>query len=326
MMTDALSTIGGLVLLMVGADYLVRGAVAIARCVGVSPLVIGLTVVAFGTSLPELVVCMQSALDGVVGVAVGNVVGSNIANILLILGAAGVISPIRCTRMACLRDGSAMLAATVFFIAFGMMGTLGALYGALGLLLLAAYMFWSYRSDQAAGNGLHAQEAEDVEPIRGSIWLAALAVAGGLVGVVVGAQLLVDGAVGIARTFGVSEEVIGLTLVAFGTSVPELATTIVAAYRRHADVALGNVLGSNLFNLLGVMGATTLIVPMELPPQIASFDIWVMAGVSLLMVQFMYTGWRLSRPEAAVFLVGYGAFITIQFYGVGAFVTLVAGL
>ncbi len=313
---DISMTVGGLVLLMVGADYLVRGAVGIARALGVSPLVIGLTIVAMGTSLPELVISLQAALEGSPGIAVGNIVGSNIANILLILGVAGLIAPIRCSRMAIFRDGSAMLAATALFIVAGLLDLLTIAYGSIALVLLGAYLYLSYRSDKKAGDGLHAQEAAEIESIAGAIWLSILAVVAGLGGVIFGANLLIEGAQGLARTFGVSEEVIGLTLVAFGTSVPELATTIVAALRRHADVALGNVIGSNLFNLMGVMGVVTCVLPIELPEQILRFDLWVMAGVSAMMIQFMYSGLRLSRGEAALFLVTYGAFVVIQFVGV----------
>ena len=315
-MIDTIMTVGGLVLLMVGADYLVRGSVGIARCLGVSQLVIGLTVVAMGTSLPELVVSLKAALDGSPGITVGNIVGSNIANILLILGVAGLIAPIRCSRMAIFRDGTAMLAGTAFFIAAGLLNSLDFAYGFIALGLLAAYMYGSYRSDKKSGDGLHADEAAEIEPISGAIWLSGLAVIAGLAGVMIGARFLIDGAQGLARAFGVTEEVIGLTLIAFGTSVPELATTIVAAMRRHADVALGNVMGSNLFNLMGVMGVVTCVVPIELPEQILRFDLWVMAGVSAMMIQFMYSGLRLSRTEAALFLLTYATFLVIQFVGV----------
>ncbi|NNG05596.1 MAG: calcium/sodium antiporter [Inquilinus sp.] len=316
MTVPIIMTVGGLVLLMVGADFLVRGAVGAARCMGISPLVIGLTVVALGTSLPELVVSLEAALDGTPQLAVGNIVGSNIANILLILGVAGLISPIRCSRMAIFRDGTAMMAATAIFVAAGLLGTLGRAFGALSLFLLASYMVLSYYSDRGSGDGVHAEEADEIEPIAGGLGTSVVAVIGGLTGVILGAELLVDGAVGLARAFNVSEEVIGLTLVAFGTSVPELATTVVAAIRRHADVALGNVLGSNLFNLMGVMGVVAIVVPVDLPAQIARFDIWVMSGVSVLMIQFMYTGLRLSRLEALLFLAAYFVFLLIEFIGV----------
>lgn len=323
MIVDLAMVAGGFLLLMGGADYLVRGAVGLARRIGVSTLVIGLTVVALGTSLPELVVSLRAAIGGNTGLAVGNIVGSNIANILLILGVAAVIWPVACARTTLFRDGSAMVAATALFVVVGLAGGYGRLYGIVGLGLLVAYMTWCYYHDRRDG-GLAAREAEEVEPIQGSAALLLLAILGGLVAVVAGGELLVHGAVGIARTLGVSEEVIGLTLVAFGTSVPELATTVVAAMRRHADVALGNVLGSNLFNLLGVLGVTAIVVPLPLPDKIAAFDLWVMAGVSILLVPLMRSGWRLGRLEGGLFIMLYIAFVAAQFFGVGEYMTALA--
>ncbi|MEQ8968416.1 MAG: calcium/sodium antiporter [Azospirillaceae bacterium] len=323
MIVDLAMVAGGFLLLMGGADYLVRGAVGLARRIGVSTLVIGLTVVALGTSLPELVVSLRAAIGGNTGLTVGNIVGSNIANILLILGVAAVIWPVACARTTLFRDGSAMVAATALFVVVGLAGGYGRIYGFVGLGLLVAYMGWCYHHDRRDG-GLAAREAEEVEPIQGSAVLLWLAILGGLVAVVAGGELLVHGAVGIARTLGVSEEVIGLTLVAFGTSVPELATTVVAAMRRHADVALGNVLGSNLFNLLGVLGVTAIVVPLPLPDKIAAFDLWVMAGVSILLVPLMRSGWRLGRLEGGIFVMIYIAFVAAQFFGVGEYMTALA--
>ncbi len=317
MLIDSVFVLLGFVLLVVGADYLVRGAVAMARAIGVSPLIIGLTVVAFGTSLPELVVSLRASVGGAPGLALGNIVGSNVANILLILGVAALIYPIRCTRSVLIRDGSAMMAATIFFAVAALIGGFGWIYGAVAVSCLVASLAYSYFNDKKTGETLHTREAEDVEPIPGGGWKSALAVIVGLVGVIVGGELLVEGAVSMARELRVSEEVIGLTLVAFGTSVPELATTAVAAVRRHADVALGNVLGSNLFNLLGVLGITSLVTWLPTPPTTASFDVWVLLCVSFLLLVFMRTGWRLGRPEAVVLLLLYAVFIVAQFHGVG---------
>ena len=328
MLVDSSATLLGFVLLMLGADFFVRGSVALARRLGISTLVIGLTVVAFGTSLPELLVSLSAALSGAKGMAVGNVVGSNIANILLILGAAAVISPVRGTRTALFRDGTAMLAATALFIAFGLLGTLSVWHGATGLVLLGAYLYSCYRSDVRTGDCLPCEEAEEVAPLAGSLRRVVPITIVGLLGVTGGAQLLVYGATGLAREMGVSEEIIGLTLVAIGTSLPELATTIAAAVRRHADVVLGNVLGSNLFNLLFIMGAVTLFVPIDLEvvaPKIAVFDLWAMFAVSILLVPLLATGFRLSRGEGALLLVAYGAFIAAQFLGVGEMMMARAG-
>ena len=316
MLSDLALTIGGLVVLVLGADYLIRGAVSLARRLGISPMVIGLTVVALGTSLPELVVSGRAALDGATGLAVGNVVGSNIANILLILGATALIAPIGCSRSAVLRDGTIMVAATGLFVAAGVAGTLTQWHGIVALLLLAGYLYLSYHLDQR-DDGRFAHEVEEIPPVRGGMWLTALAVTAGLIGVVLGAELLVNGAVGLARTLGVAEEVIGLTLVAFGTSVPELATAVVAAFRRHGDVALGNVLGSNLFNTLGILGVVALLVPFEVPDRIMHFDLWFMAVVSLLLLPLMRSGWRLCRPEGLFFVVLYVLFLAAQYFDAG---------
>ena len=312
--------VGGLILLAVGADYFVRGAVALARTLGISMLVIGLTVVAFGTSLPELLVGLNAALSGATGIAIGNVVGSNIANILLILGAAAIITPVHCTRRTLYRDGMAMLGATALFIAFAMLGTLGIWHGAIALCLLGSYLYACYLADRKSDDCLSCEEADEVAPVAGSTGKIILITICGLIGVIAGSELLVRGATELARALGVSEETIGLTIVALGTSVPELATTVAAARRRHADVALGNVLGSNLFNLLCIMGAITLVVPIDLAamaPKIASFDLWAMLAVTIIIVPLLATGGRLSRREGGILIMAYAAFIAAQFFGIG---------
>jgi cation:H+ antiporter len=309
----------GLVLLPVAAEFLVRGSVALANRAGISPLVVGLTVVAFGTSAPELVVCVQAALTGSAGIAFGNVIGSNIANILLILGAAALLKPIPCDPRSFLRDALVMLGATALFIGLTLYGAIGALQGALMLALLAAYLLYSYWREKGGKDAadVHVEEVEELDSFKKTnLWLIILFVLGGLAGVIYGADLLVSGAVEIARGFGVPEEVIGLTMVAVGTSLPELATSIMAALRGHSDVGLGNVVGSNIFNLLGIIGATALIAPLSAPAQVVSFDIWVMAGVSVLLVPMMLSGARLGRIEALLFLLAYGGYTAIQFIGV----------
>jgi len=316
-LVDGVLLLVGFVLLIVGADYLVRGAVSIAERLGVSPLIIGLTIVACGTSLPELVVSVRATLAGSAPLAIGNVVGSNICNILLILGTAALLAPLRCDRVVLLRDGSMMLIATAYFAGATLVGGYGPAYGIVAILGLVAAMLFSYWHDRKSGDDLHQLEAEEVSPIQGSWALLILAVVLGLAGVIGGAELLVESAVSIARGVGVSEEVIGLTLVAFGTSVPELATTVVAAMRKHADVAIGNVLGSNLFNLLGILGVTSLIDIIPTPPATAAFDVWVLIAVSVLMIVFMRTGWRLGRREGAVLVLLYAVFVVAQFLGIG---------
>lgn len=315
MFADLAMTLGGFVLLLGGADYLVRGSVALAKRFGVSPLVIGVTIVALGTSLPELMVSLSAALDGAVGLTAGNIVGSNIANILLILGVSGLMAPIACTRQALFRDGAAMVGATFLFVVAGLLGTLGFWHGLAGVTLLTLYLFGCYWSERRTGDAIHAEEAENVDAVRGSLGITIVAIIGGLAGVLIGADLLVKGATGLARTYGVSEEVIGLTLVAFGTSVPELATAIVAGLRGHTDVSLGNVFGSNLFNTLGIMGVVTMAVPIDMPESMLRFDVWVMIAATVLIVVMLRSGWRLGRIESGFLLVCYGLFIAAQFFG-----------
>lgn len=309
---------GGLLLLFGGGELLVRGAVSLASRLGISKLVISLTVVALGTSAPELVVALQAALEGAPGVAVGNVVGSNIANILLILGVAAMITPIVTQSRTITRDGVAMVLASLVFIALAWVGEFRAWSGAVLLILLIGYLgirYWGDRNDVAAARE-HAQEVDEMVADRVSLPFAALITIVGLAFLVVGADLLVHGAVTVARGFGVSEAVIGLTLVAFGTSLPELATCAVAAWRNHPDVALGNVLGSNMFNLLGVMGAVSLVTPVSVPEQIIHFDVWIMLAVSILVLPLMMTGRRLGRGEALVLALLYLGYIAVQFLGV----------
>ena len=302
----------GLGLLVLGAEGLVRGGVGLARRLGVSPLLVGVTVVAWGTSTPELVVSVEAALEGLGGIAVGNVVGSNIANVLLILAIAALISPIAVRAEAIRRDGLFVLGATLVFIAIALTADrLAWWHGVLCLGLLAATAVITYRQERGGGTAsgeLHAAEAEEVQAVPMNPALAAAMVAGGIGLLVLGGELMIGAAVGIARSFGVSEVVIGLTLVAVGTSLPELVTSIVAALRRHSDIALGNILGSNLYNVLGILGVASLIAPTEIPPEIAAVEMWVMAAASLLLVPAMVSG-RVGRPLAAAMLSGYALYV-----------------
>ncbi|MGB0695280.1 MAG: calcium/sodium antiporter [Rhodospirillaceae bacterium] len=304
----------GLVVLPLSADFMVRGAVALSERLQVPTLVIGLTVIAFGTSLPELVVSLNAALSGSEALAIGNVVGSNIANILLILGAASILSPIACERSKVLRDGMVMLGATLVGVALILYGEVVAWHGAIMLVLLAAFLINSYVQGKKSGNSAIADEVAEMEGLAGKpLWMILAATAGGLIGVFLGANLLVSGSVGLARIWGVPEEVIGLTMVAFGTSLPELAASIAAALKRQADLALGNVIGSNIFNVLGIMGTTALVVPLPVPEAVARFDVWVLLASALLLIPFALTERRISRSEGMVLLGVYGAYIALLF-------------
>ena len=313
-----LSLAVGFVLLFLGGEAVVRGAVALARRFEVSPLVIGLTIVGFGTSLPELLVSLNAALSGAPGIAVGNVIGSNLANMMLILGVAALICPIAVNPSAVRRDGLVLAGVTAAFVIVAVGGSAERYEGGLMVAALAAYVGLSLWRDARANSGparLHREEAEAVTGLPTQLWLMVLCVIAGFAAVSIGAELLVDGATALARAAGVPDEVIGLTLVAVGTSLPELATALVAAYRGHADVCIGNVIGSNIFNLFGILGVTALAVPVPFAEKIVGFDLWVLAGVTLLLLPLLFTGWRLARTEAAFLLTLYGAYVACQFWG-----------
>ncbi|MCU0987029.1 MAG: calcium/sodium antiporter [Acetobacteraceae bacterium] len=302
----------GLGLLVLGAEGLVRGGVGLARRLGVSPLLVGVTVVAWGTSTPELVVSVEAALKGLGGIAVGNIVGSNIANILLILALAAVISPIAVRPEAIRRDGLFVLGAAVIFIAIALTtDRLSWWHGIVCLALLIATAVITYRQERGGGTAsgeLHAAEAEEVQAVPMNPVLAAAMVAGGIGLLVLGGELMIGAAVNIARGLGISEVVIGLTLVAVGTSLPEMVTSIIAAIRRHSDIALGNILGSNIYNILGILGVSSLIAPTEIPPEIARTEMWVMLAATLLLVPAMLSG-RVGRGLGGAMLVGYAAYV-----------------
>ncbi len=307
----ALLILGGLVLLAGGGEILVRGAVGAARALGVSPLLIGLTLVGFGTSTPELLTSLFAAFDGLPGIAVGNVVGSNIANILLILGVTTLIARLPIAPAAYRREGLALVGSTVACLAVVLLGTLDRWVGAALLLLLVGYIVWAYRGEKVQRD----PEAETLEHLaedrpgpRSVLLSLGLAVLGIAV-TIVGARMLVSGAVALAQGLGVSDTVIGLTVVAVGTSLPELVACVAAAWRGHSDVALGNIIGSNIYNVLGILGVTALIQPIPIPPEIARLDIWVLVGVTALLMLFLRTGWQLRRVEGITMLALYAAYV-----------------
>ena len=288
----------GLVLLLFGGGWLVAGAVGLAARLGLSPLVIGVTLVGMGTSMPELLTSLRAAWAGAPDIALGNVVGSNTANVLLILAVAALVAPMVVKRGALLRDGLVLLAisaaCTVWIVAGGGLGRAGGLVFLAGL---AAWLVWQVRTGSA-------EEAAEALPAG----RATLSFAVGLVGVLAGAELLVRGAIALARDMGVSEAVIGLTIVAVGTSLPELATSAVAARKGQGDVALGNVLGSNVFNLLGILGATAALSPLVAAPRFATLDLPVMLAATVAVLILGARG-RIGRLAGAVLLVGYGAYL-----------------
>ncbi len=313
-----LLVIAGFILLLGGGDALVRGAVGLAERLGISPLVIGLTVVAYGTSAPELFVSLDALLSGAPGITVGNAVGSNIANILLIVGCGALIAPMACDRTAMRVDNTVMLAASAALVLLGFAGTLTVWSGLSMLTLLCVYTLWQYRMQQrrSAKSASSVSATAPAEEVTETLWRPVLVLIGGLLGVAVGSHLLVTGAIGLARNFGVSEATIGLTLVALGTSLPELATTVVAACRRHAGVALGNVVGSNIFNILGILGLVPLFGDVPIPRSIVTFDLWVMLGASVAFVIWTTTRPKLGRGFGAILILIYGAYLVRHFSNV----------
>ena len=306
----------GLALLLVGGEFLVRGAVATANRLGVSPLLAGLVIVGFGTSTPELVTSVNAALIGAPGIAVGNVVGSNIANLLLILGIGALLFPVPVDARAFRRDGSILAAVTILGAAVALWGFVDRAIGLALVLTLLAYVVLTYvleKRRHTPAEKVYVEEAELKATPGLGLW-PALGLAGlGLVGVVVGADWLVRGAVDVARAAGLSETLIGLTLVAIGTSLPELATTVVAGLRRQTEVAIGNVIGSNIFNLLFILGTTALVKPIPIPPEIAAFDVWAMLAATALALFLIRTGWRVTRLEGALLLGCYALYLWLIF-------------
>ncbi len=334
-MMMTLLILGGFILLFLGGEALVRGSVGIARKAGMSELVIGLTLVGFGTSLPELVTSLEALSEGAVGLSIGNVIGSNVANIMLVIGAAAFVRAITTNPSALARDGIFMVAVTVLFAGIvwidGFTRTTGIAFTA----LLVAYLVFSVIADRqanSASGGMHGDEAGEFDN-NDAFWLSAVLTLAGIAGVIIGARFLVQGGSDAARLFGVSETVIGISIVAIGTSLPELVTSIVAARRGKADVALGNVLGSNVFNILGILGISAIVfpfslietspagVPLEVAAmqfgQAASMVTWTDMGALFLslflLFIFAFTGRKLARWEGGILLAAYFLYIGMRF-------------
>ncbi|MDQ7069594.1 MAG: calcium/sodium antiporter [Rhodobacterales bacterium] len=291
----------GLVILLLAGDALVKGAVNLSLRMGIPALIVSLTIVAFGTSAPELLIAVNAILDGKPGLALGNVVGSNTANILLVLGLPALFATLHTSECSTRKTYLFMMGATGLFIAMAFWGTFTAisgliLLGVLSFILMDAFRdAGRHRRDAAARAEDEEEEVEGADPDM-PWWRIILFLLLGLVGLPLGADLLVHNASIIARNYGVSDTVIGLTLVALGTSLPELATTVMAAIRRQADVALGNVIGSNMFNLLAIVGIATLVGPIPVDPEFLRFDLWVMLGASVMLLPFVFFKQDITRP------------------------------
>ncbi|RLQ87656.1 calcium/sodium antiporter [Notoacmeibacter ruber] len=306
MLSSYLYLIAGFALLILGGDLLVKGAVGLAGRFSVPPLVIGLTIVAFGTSAPELFVSLDAALSGQPGIAIGNVVGSNIANVLLVIGVPALISSMSPTERGVRRNTFAMLGATALFLAIlWFTGTISRINGAILVALLLAYLVWQFIVARQSGRGADIVDESEVEADGQSLGGISLRIVAGLIGLPLGAHLTVSGASDIALSWGVPETIIGLTIVGIGTSLPELATSVTAAWRGHGAVAFGNVVGSNLFNLLLIMGVTGLVVPFEVDARIIQVDMWVMAAAAIILGLLVFGRVRMGKR--------YGLFLTASY-------------
>ncbi|MEM7618857.1 MAG: calcium/sodium antiporter [Pseudomonadota bacterium] len=312
-----ISFISGLAILVLCGDTLVRGAVALAVRFSIPMLVIGLTIVAFGTSAPELVVSLRAALIGAPGITIGNIIGSNIANVLLVLGIPAIIYATNCNQPFIRRNTLFVIFASVVFIILCFNGPLAFWHGALLFALMVVFLVDSgvrAASNEEAAKDITDDTLEFLQCSAGKcLSTKPFLIAGymliGLLGLPLGAYLTVEGATGIAREFGISEAVIGLTIVAMGTSLPELVTTVMAALRRQCGLALGNVLGSNLFNILAIMGLTSMVTPIPVPQEFLRVDLWMMLFATLIITPFVLQRMCISRMAGMTFVLFYAAYI-----------------
>lgn len=315
MLLDIFFVIVGFAALLLGGEFLVRGGVATARKLGVRPLIIGLTWVAFGTSAPELMVSIQALLTGHADIVMGNAIGSNIANILLVIGFSALIIPISGASLRLRPQASFLLGFTFIFGCFSLGGTFIWYHGLVMVALLVAYLYKSFQREKpdAIEQTRLSDEISDnlgaLKKVSESSALPIIFMVGGMALLLLGAHFLVDGAVSVARKMGVSEAVIGLSLIAVGTSLPELATSLIAAVRGHMSLAVGNIVGSNIFNLFGVVGITSLISPVPVPVEVITIDLWVMGGATIGLCGLMLIGCAITRSAGAGLFILYAVYM-----------------
>ena len=306
----------GLAVLFVGGEFLVKGSVGIAKSFRISPLVIGMTVVSFGTSAPELLVSLQSALGGNPGIAIGNVVGSNIANIALVLGLTVIIFPIIPGKQTKRVDWPMLIFATILFVLFSLDGEIQLWEGA--ILFFILIIFTSLLIVKSRKEVRSTTDLSLVESVKHPVWLSGLFLLLGLAGLYFGCEWLIDGAVNVAEVLGMPNHVIGLTIVAFGTSAPELITSAVAAYRKQPDISLGNLVGSNIFNIMAVVGITGMAARepnvLKVNEEIWSFDFWWMLGIAIGLGVMLFLGKKIGRVKGMILLLTYVAYISILIY------------
>ena len=306
---DFLKLFGGFVYLLMGGELLVRGALGLSRESNISPVIVGVTVVAMGTSAPELMVSIFSALSGHPGIAVGNVVGSNIANVLLVVGVPVLIYPISCAQKGLSRQTSLMIAVSLMFIVMCVFEPISFWEGMLLVFILMSFLIMATRG--AAIIPLEDAEEQMDRRLGLPTYPSAITlfIVLGVISLPLGANLVVEGGVGLATSWGVSEAVIGLSLIALGTSLPELSTTVIAALHKSSDVAIGNVVGSNLFNILAILGITALLTDIPVDPQFLRFDIWVMLAASVVLWIFVLAKGSIGKIWGGLFLAGYFGYL-----------------
>ena len=311
---DFLKLFGGFVYLLMGGDLLVRGALGLARETNISPTVVGLTVVAMGTSAPELMVSAFSALSGYPGIAIGNVVGSNIANILLVIGVPVLIHPILCNQAGLSKQTGLMISVSVLFILLCVFQPITFWAGVVLFTILLGFLISATRgSTLMPGLDDAEEELERVLGLPSSSATIILFIVLGIIALPLGADLVVEGGIGLASNWGIAESVIGLSLIALGTSLPELSTTVIAALHKNSDVAIGNVIGSNLFNILAILGITAMLTDIPVDPSFLRFDLWVMLAAAVVLWLFVLMKAQIGRLAGVMFLSAYGLYMYLIF-------------
>lgn len=312
MLTYILLLLIGILFLYGGGELLIRGAVSAAQRLGVSPLFSGLVIVGFGTSSPELIVSLQAALQGSSDIATGNIIGSNISNILLILGVSAMVAPLDVAVKTLKRDGTALLGSVLLLLLLLMDGVIGLGGGLILVVSLLAYIVYAYMDERRMESHVEASgvTGSHLKPV----YLILIQIASGLILLITGSGFLIDGATGIALFLNLSEALIGLTVVALGTSIPELTVSVVAVWREETDIAIGNVLGSCIYNVLGILGITSIFSSLTIAHRMILFDQWVLLAVTILFVIFMATRQRVTRIEGVISFSGYVAYIAASVY------------
>ena len=312
-----LMVFAGLVMLISGGELLIRGAMSAANKLHISPFLSGLIIVGFGTSMPELIVSVNAVLNNNPNIALGNIIGSNIGNIGLILGVCGLISPLAFKQSALKRDAIVMLSAVLLLILIGFTGQFSILSGVVMICALFAYLgFTIYKENNldSPSHELHRDEGKEIQNKPQKTWLVILSIGLGLGFLMLGAQWFVTGATVIATDLGVSEALIGLTLVAIGTSLPEFTISLMAVLRKHMDVAVGNVVGSNIFNILGILGVSSLISPITFTGRFANFDQWTLLFISLVLTLYLLFSHTITRSKSTFLLGLYIVYVALGYY------------